>query len=311
MRERTTRLLIASVIGAVVAVVSNRVDAEFSSLRVSVASTVFNDILIGFVAGLCAFAWASLLTNRHFRRSLVKRMREEGVQRERARMAREIHDTFAQGLGGIVLSLEAAQDFLEQSPEAKKLCDRALWIARESLAEARSLLRGSQSQQECKTFRDAVAQLAERITHGTGLRPTCSVAEISGALSAETESELLGIIREALSNVVRHADASEVHVSLRAQKDQFQLCVEDNGRGFNPGDPQTSRGFGLTSMRERASDLGGLLWIYTQPRQGTQVVAFVPVRAEEESNKPWEDLIPSESPSPTTTWWSAKASSRS
>src|SRR5690242_21263408 len=119
MRERTTRLLIASVIGAVVAVVSNRVDAEFSSLRVSVASTVFNDILIGFVAGLCAFAWASLLTNRHFRRSLVKRMREEGVQRERARMAREIHDTFAQGLGGIVLSLEAAQDFLEQSPEAK------------------------------------------------------------------------------------------------------------------------------------------------------------------------------------------------
>lgn len=310
MPERITRLLIAVAIAAIVALVSDRVNAEFSILRASVASTVFYDLIIGPVAGLCAFAWASFLTNRHARQSSIEATREEGARRERARLAREIHDTFAQGFAGIVLSLEAAEDLLERSPEAKKLCDRALWIARESLSEARSLLRATPPARECKSLREAVAHLAESVTRGTELRLDCSIEEISGPLTPETEAELLGIVREALSNVVRHANASEARVTLHSHEDQIQLCVEDNGRGFTSGDSRIAQGFGLTSMRDRARNLGGLLWIYSRQGQGTQVVAFFPASGEG-SSEPCRNTIASASSSPTTTRWSAKVSSRS
>jgi signal transduction histidine kinase len=307
---RAKRILIAAAIGLFVAIIGGRVDAEFTRLGVPVAATYLNCLIIGTVAAVCAFGWVSLQTERNSRLSqaAAERLREEGVLHERARIAREIHDTLAQGFAGIILSLEAAEEHLGKSPQARQQCDRALRIGRESLAEARAMVRGLRSQtQEGKSLQEAVARIVESLTVGSDLRVNSFVEEFRGRITLETEAELLHIIKEALTNVARHAHAREAHVTLRTGGNQIQLCVEDDGRGFECEDPLTAEGFGLTSMRERAKNAGGILWVYSRPGEGTQVIACIPLRIEARNGK-WETTSSSESSSRTTIRSFARAS---
>jgi signal transduction histidine kinase len=138
-------------------------------------------------------------------------------------------------------------------------------------------LRPLRHESTAENLRESVMHLVNTLTDGTRLQANCLVAEVSSVVSASMETEVLRIIREAVNNVVRHADASEVRVSLFAGGDQLQLCVEDNGRGFVLGQPLAGATFGMTSMRERARQLGGLLWLYSRPGYGTQVNAFFPI----------------------------------
>jgi signal transduction histidine kinase len=290
MREHTSRILIALGIGAFVAVASNLIDAEFARLSVPVNSTDFDDLLIGFVSGLCAYAWASLQASRHSRRSLDEKLRQEGALQERMRLTREIHDTFAQGFSGMIANLEAADELLGERQDAQMLCERALRIGRKSLAEARSLLHGHRPPAlQIWELREAVTNLVEMLRSETSLRATCLFEGIRPQLLPDHEVEVFRIVQEALTNVEKHAEARAVRITLRASESQIQLCIDDDGRGFVPGNPLVSRGFGLASMRERARNLGGLLWVYTQPGQGTQVVAFVPANCKPQGrSKPWQ-----------------------
>jgi signal transduction histidine kinase len=310
MRERITRILVAASIGAFIVVLNYRLDIEFARHAYRPESTVLNDLIIGFVCGLCAYAWASLIADRQLRRSVAEKLRQEGALQERSRIAREIHDTLAQGFAAMVINIEAAHEILDENSEAQKLCQRALRIGRESLVESRSLLQGLHPQgQTNKNLRATIILLLRRLTEGTSLQFGCSIDDVSKHISPETEREILLIVREALNNVVNHASAKEVRVTLRVDGRQIHLCVEDDGCGFVPGDPFLVLGFGLTSMRERAQNLGGLLWIYTQPGQGTQLVAFIPISEEAEAgSRPCEIPIPFESSSPTTIRSYAKGS---
>ena len=277
MHDRTHRVLIAAAIALLVAVVTNRLNAEFAHLAIPLRSTILDGLIVGFVSGLCAFAWISLSTERAARRLAALKVTQEGVVRERTRIACDIHDVLAQCFVGIIGDVEAAQEFLRDSPQARTLSEHALRAAREGLVEARSLvrglrLRGPAEEDLCGTVRC----LVETLTEGAQLRVNCSVEEGCSLLSPDTELQILRIIREALSNVVRHAHAGEVRVTLGMEGDQIQLCIEDNGRGFMPEHALDRETFGLVSMRERASQLGGLLWIYTQPGHGTQVAAVIP-----------------------------------
>ncbi|MGH9713850.1 MAG: sensor histidine kinase [Candidatus Acidiferrales bacterium] len=280
MGERFKRVLIAVALGLVVALACNRLDAEFARLGIPAESTFLNDLIVGLVAGLCAYGWASLLAERIRRQPLDEKLLHEGILRERMRIACEVHDTFAQGFAGMILNLEAARVCVGEHSETQQLCDRALRIGRESLADARSLLQvlrvGAQERQ-VENLSEAVKRLVELLTDGTRLRATCSVAEVSSLISADTETEILRIVKEAVNNVVKHAEASEVRVTLSANGDKIRFCVEDDGCGFVSPDPVPDATFGLTSMRERAKNLGGQLRLITHPGRGTRVIAFIPI----------------------------------
>jgi two-component system NarL family sensor kinase len=198
---------------------------------------------------------------------------------ERARLAREIHDTLAQGLTAIALNIEGAMHRLQSHPDqARERLERALAMARENLEDARRSvldLRGA-AQLEGKPLAEALAGLARAFTSDTGVPATVEASNVDG-LSLRIESELFRIAQEALTNVRKHARAHGVRIVLRRRGAAVTLFVRDDGRGFEARSAQHADGHGLMGMRERARLLGGRLQIKSAPGQGTQVTVRVPL----------------------------------
>jgi two-component system NarL family sensor kinase len=200
---------------------------------------------------------------------------------ERARIAREIHDTLAQGLTGIALNIEGAMKRLDSNPEqARQQLDRALAMARENLEEARRSVTDlrTTSRLEGKPLAEALAGLARGFTSDTGIQVAVDFKRVDDRLPLRVESELYRIAQEALTNVRRHAHAQSVEMSLRQHGKTLTLSVGDDGRGFSP--QAVSRKpdhHGIVGMRERARLLGGRLSIRARGGGGSRVVASVPV----------------------------------
>jgi two-component system NarL family sensor kinase len=195
---------------------------------------------------------------------------------ERARIAREIHDTLAQGLTAIALNIEGAMHRLESRPDqARERLERALAMARENLEEARRSvldLRGT-TPLAGKPLAEGLAALGRSFTSDTGI--TVQVDAESGLrLPIRTEGELFRIAQEALTNVRKHARARHVQISLRRRGQAVTLSVQDDGHGFVPTDrrPESQ---GLIGMRERARLLGGQLRVSTRPGRGTRISARI------------------------------------
>lgn len=202
---------------------------------------------------------------------------------ERARIAREIHDTLVQGLTAIGLHIESALNHLESEPErARERIERALAMTRESLEEARrSVTNLRTGLPSGKPLAEALGMLARAFTAETGVR---IALQVSGgrSLPLRVENELYRIAQEALANVRRHAEASEVRIALRVGTgQQVVLSVHDNGRGFDPAAIPVGC-HGLLGMRERARLLGGRLHVASRPSRGTTLTAIVPLLAEGE-----------------------------
>lgn len=212
------------------------------------------------------------------------RLAEETTQlaraEERARLAREIHDTLAQGLTAIALHLEGALRHLTAQPErAQQRLERALQTARESLEEARrSVLDLRAAPLAGKPLTSALRSLARPFTSETGIRARVR-AETARALPLRMEAELFRIAQEALVNVRRHAEATEVEIHLQQTPRGVRLSVRDNGHGFDPRLVASDRQ-GIVGMRERARLAGGTLRVISRRRapSGTTVVASVPIR---------------------------------
>lgn len=210
---------------------------------------------------------------------LNERSRELSVLSERNRLALELHDAVAQKLFSLVLTTESAATLLDREPEAAQhQVLRAGELAREALDELRALLlelRPPDLGRDglCGTLRKHVEVLRRVQDVPIALESDDGVS----AGAAPRDHELLRIAQEALQNALRHADAHEVHVRLRAPADRLVLEVSDDGTGFEPMDPALrSRRLGLTSMEERARRLGGGLRIESAPGRGTSVRAEVP-----------------------------------
>jgi len=216
---------------------------------------------------------------------------------ERARIAREIHDTLAQGLTAIALHLEGALANLEGSPRrARERLERALEVSRESLEEARqSVLDLRAVPLAGKPLAEALTALGRRFTSETGVRvhvraeagsrrPAAAAkgapAAAFDALPERVEAELLRIAQEALTNVRKHAGAEEVQITLGRTGRRVLLTIRDDGRGFTPGraGARGRHGVGILGMRERARLLGGSLRVASRPRRGTRIVAAIPLR---------------------------------
>ena len=200
---------------------------------------------------------------------------------ERTRLARQIHDTLAQGLTAIGFHIEAAIDMLPSSQAAAiEPLHKALELSRSSLEDARGSIRTLRTA-GALPLPEAVAALAHAFTAETGIR-TQVRSTGQARLEPSQEEEVWRIVAEALANVRRHAGATDVEVSIAATKRQLRLAITDNGRGFNPR--ARTDGFGVVGMRERAQALGGRLQVSThrgptrsRTRSGARIVLTMPL----------------------------------
>jgi signal transduction histidine kinase len=208
---------------------------------------------------------------------LLTQAREAGAGDERQRMAREIHDTLAQGLTGIITQLEASQQTASE-PEREHRIDNAKRLARDSLAEARRSVQALRPQAlEGSKLPDALAEEATRWTATSGVPAKVAATGDPRALHPEVEVTLLRVAQEALANVAKHAAASHAWVTLSYMEDLVTLDVRDDGSGFSRGAPsEDGGGFGLIAMRQRVSRLAGQLEIESEPGAGTAVSASLP-----------------------------------
>jgi signal transduction histidine kinase len=225
---------------------------------------------------------AALVENAGLHAQLLTQAREAGVLDERARMAREIHDTIAQGLIGIVTQLEAADHAHDRPADRDRHLDNAERLARESLAEARRSVQASMpAALESGTLPEALTEVAREWSEMNGIPADVTVTGDVIALHPEIEVALLRTAQEALANVARHAGASRTGLTLSFMGDVVTLDVRDDGIGFSVPEPDAGggTGFGLTTMRQRIARVAGSLAIESEPGVGTALSARVPAIA--------------------------------
>jgi signal transduction histidine kinase len=212
-----------------------------------------------------------------------KRQQYQAVLTERTRVARELHDTVEQGLAGITLQLEAVAGSLQTAPEAaRQLLDVARQMLRYSLEETKRSVMDLRSQAlETRDLPGALTNLARQMTLGTRVQAEVRVSGQSQRLDAAQEHHLLRIGLEALTNALKHGDATRIDIELQFGPDGTNLIVSDNGRGLQHDRATPGAHFGLQGVRERVDKLGGLLEIDSPPGAGTRLAVMVPIRATE------------------------------
>ncbi len=203
------------------------------------------------------------------------------VLEERGRLAREIHDTLAQGFVGITSQLDAVALTLNGHVDlARKHLELARKMARHSLTEARrSVMDLRASALEGHDLPAALSEAAYQWTAGSPVEIQVDVEGENRPLPEETEQHLLRIAQEAVTNAVKHAHASQVRIHLEMANRKLSLRVADNGQGFEQDEAFSEVGghFGLLGMRERAERLGGELRLHSERGQGTEVAVTVPL----------------------------------
>jgi signal transduction histidine kinase len=264
---------------------------EFTMASVSI---LVSFLLSGFFAILLGLFIESIMRQTSEKQKMIEELetardelaraeRQAGVLEERQRLAGEIHDTLAQGFTSVVLHLEAAEQALERDPaSARQHIDQARSTARDNLSEARRFvwaLRPDMVQRE--TFDLALQRVAQRWSEESNLPARVEISGESRPLTPPIEATLLRAAQEGLANVYKHARAAQVTVTLTYMDDEIILDVQDDGAGFDPQvAPQQARlehsGYGLLSLQERASQLGGSLTVESAPGEGTTLVMALP-----------------------------------
>ena len=217
---------------------------------------------------------------------LYRRSREAATLEERNRVAREIHDTLAQGFTGILVQLQAAERLSLKRPEqALQSLQDARDLARESLQEARrSVFNLRPTILEDFTLDRAIAQQLQRFERDNGLKADLILQGYPSPLDPDIEQNLYRITQEALTNVGRHSQAGEVIVTLTFAPKTVTLCIADDGIGLNGHNGRTERpaiiqehsGFGLVSIQERAKLMQGQVRFETPVTGGTRIKVVIP-----------------------------------
>jgi two-component system, NarL family, sensor kinase len=213
------------------------------------------------------------------RARLFARSAQLGAVEERNRLARELHDTIAQGLTATTLQIESADALLDLGSNAERAREslrRALSITQSNLEEARrSVLDLRAAPLEGRSLPEALRALVNEWEAETDAATRFQAVNGRRPLPPRVEVALYRICQEALTNVARHAEAERVTVRLIATTEQVQLIVEDDGRGFDASEAVDRHG--LVGMNERTRMLGGTLDLRTRPGAGTRVQVTVPL----------------------------------
>jgi signal transduction histidine kinase len=229
-------------------------------------------VFVNVFVGGSMFAAALIAEERSRQREEMER--EAGVLQERQRLAREIHDTIAQDLTGIVAQLEAAAQARRAGADDSGYLDAAMTLARGGLTEARRSVRAiGPGELEGARLPDALAKVAGGWSQRSGVPAAFTTTGTPRTVHPDVEVTLLRAAQEALANVARHARATRVGLTLSYMEDLVTLDVRDDGVGFEP----SRTGFGLTGMRQRVQGVGGALAVESAPGEGTAISASVPV----------------------------------
>ena len=215
------------------------------------------------------------------RKQAEQTMRELAVVEERNRMAREIHDTLAQGFTGIVLQLEAAEQAMEESPtQVEEHVGRAKNLARESLQEARRSVWDLRPRAlEERSIEAALHRLVDRWTADGPENASFSISGEKREVSSDIQVALLRVCQESLTNIRSHARATNVQVDLAFYPECTSLGVQDDGKGFNFKKVRAKgrqSGFGLASMEQRTHLVGGTFTVKSDEGAGALVEVRIP-----------------------------------
>jgi PAS domain S-box-containing protein len=218
---------------------------------------------------------------------LANDARQLAVLEERTRLAREIHDTLAQGFTGIIVQLQTATEVAASNAAAQQAhIERAITLARTSLAEARRSMRALRATALVDSdLGGALLRLVQHLTAHSAVAASFAVKGAPVPLPAEVESQLLRIGQEAVMNTLKHAQAHKLEVELYFEPGWVRLEVNDDGVGFTPLHTRDER-YGLVGMRERAQQLNAELAVRSAPGQGTTVTVAVPVGAAKQAREP-------------------------
>ncbi|MEU6105024.1 sensor histidine kinase [Streptomyces flaveolus] len=240
-------------------------------------------VAVGVLIGLWAHAVVAQSSERarliveleRAQAELSEAHQRQGAADERERMARDIHDTLAQGFASIVVLAEAARAGLSTEPARSAQQLRSIEsTARENLAEARELVGSAQRRGGAAvgTVAQTLRRVLDRFTEDTGLSVAADLADVR--CDQQTRIALVRCTQESLANVRKHAQASTVGVVLARRPYGVELEITDDGIGFVP---EESTGFGLDGMRKRLAELGGRLMVTSSVGDGTRVLAVIPL----------------------------------
>jgi signal transduction histidine kinase len=213
------------------------------------------------------------------RAELAATARHTGMLEERQRLAREIHDTVAQGLTSVVTQLEAAEQALDEQPDqARRHLVMARRSARDGLTQVRRSVRDLRPDLlEGAPLTDALDRACRDWSADNGIPADLRVTGPAAPLHPDIETALLRTAQEALTNVAKHAAATRVTVTLSYLGDTVTLDVDDDGSGFAaPAQMRGDGGFGLAGMRERIVAVGGRFAVESVPGAGTTIAVSVP-----------------------------------
>jgi len=216
------------------------------------------------------------------RQQLAATEREAGMLAERARLAREIHDTVAQGLASIQLLLHAVERADENHPAIDQV-KLARETAATNLAETRRFIRElTPPALEEQSLEGALRRLAEHTTQTTRIPVHVTISGDPLPVPMQVETALLRIAQGSLANVAQHAHATQAEVTLSYMDDSVSLDIVDDGRGFDTATtasatPGTHASFGFAAIRQRAAQLGGRASVESRMGRGTAVAVSIPV----------------------------------
>jgi len=208
---------------------------------------------------------------------LHEQVRRLAVVEERDRIGRDLHDGVIQRLYAVTLSLDDVPELMDEAPdEARTRVDRAIGSLQSAIGDIRGFVYDLRPiLQAPEDLRRALEEVADELGRTGPMTVEVEVAD-GVLLRSEAAAELVTIVREALSNVGRHAGAAHARVELSSTGTEARLSVTDDGRGFDPAAARSQEHHGLTNMRDRATALGGRFSVESGPGNGTRVVVEVP-----------------------------------
>ena len=206
-------------------------------------------------------------------RVLQVRSRLDAVLAERSRIARELHDTLIQGFSGVTMQMQGLAARLRLSPERAQL-EEIIHDAGQCLRDARRSVGGLRTGPDTGAgLAEAVAQAARQLTETHDVNLVLRLPQTHWHMPADVEYHVLRIAQEAIANAVKHSGARTIEVALTGTEHELQLAIRDDGAGFgaDSDEHRHSGHYGLIGMRERASQIGGVLELESHPGQGTTV----------------------------------------
>ena len=244
-------------------------------LSVQVVDVVLNSTAVFIAANaLIIFLCFTIISERKSRQreaALTKEVELLAADLERARIARDIHDSLGHTLTSLDVQLELAQRLHEEDPaQAQQALDTSKHLSSQSVQEVRRAV--AAMREASFDLNAALANLVDPFKSDPALRVESRID--LPQLPLQTSHQLYCIVKEGLENIRRHSRAQKISLSGECTPEGVTICLEDDGIGFDPAQPVA--GFGLRGMQERSQAVGGSLQVTSRPGQGTRLLVTVP-----------------------------------